>query len=147
MSRVLPGKIGQRFETGGEALDVGGRPAAHRAEQRRAARLGDHRLGVALAQRQHAQREVARDLDRGAAHAEGQREAEIGIARDAGEHLDAAGDELLHQERDIGRPRIEPVDALAQLRESARKLLASFFEADGDEAELGLVRRCRPTAP
>ena len=34
-------------------------------------------------------------------------ETEIGIARDAGEDLDAAGDELLHQEGDVGRAWIE----------------------------------------
>ena len=107
------GEIGERIEAGGEARDVGRGPAAHRAEHRRAARLGDHRLGVALAQRQHAQREVARDLDRDAAHAERQRQAEIGIARDAGEYLDAVGDEFLHQEGGVGGRGSSSVDALA----------------------------------
>ncbi len=48
-------------------------------------------------------------------------------------------DEFLHQESGIGRSRIEPADALAQLRERARELVF-VREADGDEAELGLVR-------
>ena len=89
--------------------------------KRRAARLGDHRLGIAVAQRQHAQRKIAHHLDGDAAHAEGEGEAEIGIARHAGEHLDAVGDEFLHQESGIGRPRIEFFQALVQLRISARQ--------------------------
>ena len=51
---MIAGKVGERVEAGGEAFDVGGLAPADRAEQRRAARLGDHRLGVAVAQRQHA---------------------------------------------------------------------------------------------
>ncbi len=81
--------------------------AANRAEQSRAARLGDHRFGIAVAQRQHAQGKIAHHLDGDAAHPESEGEAEIGIARHAGEHLDAVGDEFLHQESGIGRTRIE----------------------------------------
>ena len=53
----------ERLEAGDDARDVGRRGAAHRCQQRRAAGLGDHPLGVALAQRQHAQRKVAGDFD------------------------------------------------------------------------------------
>ena len=80
----------------------------------------------------------SRDFDGGAAQAESKRQAEIGIARDAGEEFDAVGDELLHQECAVRWRRIEPVEALAQLREGVRKLRV-VLEADGDEAELGLV--------
>jgi hypothetical protein len=117
------GEVRERLETGGHALDVGGRPAAHRRQQRRAAHLGDHRFGVALAQRQHAQRKVASNFDGGAAHADSERQTEIGIARDAGEELDAVGDELLHQESAVRWRRIESVETLAHLRAGARKLL------------------------
>ena len=84
-------------------------------------------------------RKIAHHLDGDAAHAEGERQAEIGIARHAGKHLDAVGDEFLHQESGIGRPRIEFFQALVQLRISARQFRV-VFEIDGDEAKLGLVR-------
>ena len=117
------GEVRERLETGDDAPDIGRRPVAHRCQHRRGACLGDHRLRVALAQRQHAQRKVAGDFDGGAAHADSERQAEIGIARDAGEKLDAVGHELLHQERALRRRRIEPVETLAHLRAGARKLL------------------------
>ena len=117
---------------------LAGRPRTA-PKQRRAARLGDHRLGVAVAQRQHAQGKIAHHLDGHAAHAEGEGEAEIGIARHAGEHLDAVGDEFLHQERNIGRPRLKLVETLIQLRISARQRRV-ILKIDGDEPKLGFVR-------
>ncbi len=81
-------------------------------QQHRAACLGDHRFGITFTQRQHAQREIAHHLDGDAAHAEGERKAEIRIARYAGKNLDAAPHEFLHQKRSIRRTWIERVEAL-----------------------------------
>ena len=94
-------KSRKRIEAGGQALDVGRRPAADCPQHRRAARLGNHRFGIALAQRQSAERKVARDFDRDPAHAERQCQPEIRIARDACEYLDPVRDEFLHQESGI----------------------------------------------
>ncbi len=136
---IVPGEIRQRVKARRQRLDVRGGLAAHRAEEFCALRLGDHGFGVALAQRQHPQGEVAHDLDGDAAEAERDRQAEIRIARDAGEHLDAVADELLHQVCGVGRARIELGHALGQCREGAGQVLVGL-EADGDEAEFGLVR-------
>ena len=106
-SGMMPGEVGERVKTGGKAFHVALPGATNRAEQapRRASRRSSPR------RRHHAAAACASaksriDLDGHAAHAESERQAEIGIARHAGEHLDAVGDEFLHQERGIGRPRI-----------------------------------------
>ncbi len=117
-------------------MSAAGRPR-NAPKQRRAARLGDHRLRVALAQRQRPQRKVAQHLDADAAQAERERQAEIRIARDAGEHLDAVGDHLLHEI--AGDRPAERCDAALHLVEgSAEARLVR--EADRDQAVLRLVR-------
>ena len=143
---VFAGEIGQCVKAGGEAFYVGRRPPAHGAKQRRAAGLADHRLGIAVSQRQHAQREIADRLDGDAAGAERDGEPEIRIARDPGKDFDAVGDEFLHQERGVGRTLAEPADAVAQVRKGAEQVVL-VLEIDGDDAEFGLVRESRPKPP
>jgi hypothetical protein len=60
---VRPSEVAERVETPSESGDVGGRLAAHRTQQGRAPDLADHRLRVALAERELAQGEVAEHLD------------------------------------------------------------------------------------
>ena len=74
-----------------------GRPRKPRSRAR-AAQLVDHRLGLRAVQRQQAQRGVAEQFRRDAAHAEQDRGAEMRVALQAEDHLDAAGDQFLHQQ-------------------------------------------------
>ena len=74
-------------------------------------------------------------------------ESEIRIARDAGEYLDPAGDEFLHQESGVGRSRLEPVEPLAARPCKGAREVVVAREADGDQAELGLVRNVVRDAP
>src|SRR5262245_25082066 len=76
-------EIRQRVKTVRKRCDVGRRAAAERAEEGGAARLGNHRFGVSLAQRHRPQRKVAQDLDRDAADAECNGQTEIAIAGNA----------------------------------------------------------------
>ena len=119
------------------STSAAGRPRSE-SEHCRAARLGNHCLGIALAQRQCAERKVAGDFDCDPAHAESQRESEIRIARDACEYLDPARDEFLHQQGGVGWSRLKPVEPLLQAVKGAREVLI-VRETDGDEAELGLM--------
>ncbi len=132
------GEIRKRLEARDDTLHVGRRPSAQRLEHGGRAGLRDHRLRIALAQGQHAQGEISRDLDGGAAEPEGNRETEVRIARDAGEQLHALGHEFLHQERRVARHGINLSQPRLERGISAREVLFAL-EPDGHEPMLGLV--------
>src|SRR5262249_14249648 len=71
-------------------------------------------------------------------NSERKRQAEVRIARYAGEYLDAAGHELLHQECAVRGLRVERREAAAQLREGVAKIVLGF-QVCRDETTLRLV--------
>src|SRR5262249_58649475 len=111
------------------------RPPRPRCELSPAGNLADHRSGAASAQGQQAQRKIARDLDGCTADSERKRQAEVRIARYAGEYLDPAGDELLHQECAVRRLRVERREAVAQLHEGVAKIVLGL-QVCRDETKL-----------
>ena len=143
---VSPGVFGEAIRGSGQGWDVERPRAPVPAQERRAADLVHHRLRLAGAERQHAQRHILQDLDRNPAEAKGEDEAKIQVAADAREHLDAARHHLLHQHARDAAVRRGGADALLQFLPAGAQRVGV---ADGD-AERGRDRicaQCRPTPP